>query len=230
MKTIYTLILLCLATIGYSQEVTRKIEPFTSIIASRGVDITLVKSNSDEITIRTNGIDPEDVITEGRNDELVIKVATKSLWQEMQDNRWWARIEVPYKVIENLEVSTGARIKSEELLAGKVLDGQVSMGGELVLEVQLEELNIDSSMGGIADLTGRAVRVELSASMGAEIDLRELKADVVHAKSSMGAEVKVHAIKEFDGRANMGGYIRVSGDPDKFYVSTSMGGDISSNK
>ena len=44
----------------------------------------------------------------------------------------------------------------------------------------------------------------------------------------MGAEIRVYAIKEFDGRANMGGYIRVSGDPVKFYESTSMGGEISS--
>src|SRR5210317_1838488 len=97
MKLFYTLLLAGLTTFGYSQEVRRKVDSFSSLIVSRGVDVRLVKSTSDEIIIRTNGIEPEDVITENRGDELVIKIATKSLWQEMQDNYWWARIEVPYQ-------------------------------------------------------------------------------------------------------------------------------------
>jgi hypothetical protein len=227
MKAIYTLVVLFLTTLSYAQEVTRKIDSYTSLIVSRGVDVRLVKSSSNEVKITTNGIDPNELITESRGDELVIKVATKSLWQEMQDNHWWARVELPYKTIENLEISTGAKVSSKETFTGGLLDVQVSMGGEMELDVQVERLIIESSMGAMAEASGSAKKVELSASMGAEIDLRELTAENVQAKASMGSDVRVHATKEFDGRANMGGTIRVTGNPDKFYQSTSMGGDIS---
>ena len=227
MKALYTLVILCLATIGYGQEVTRKIDKYSSLVVGRGVDVRLVKSSSGEMIIRTHGVDPDNVITEFQGGELEIKVATKSLWQEMQDNHWWVRIELPYQFIDNMEVNTGAKISSEQTFVGDILDVQVNMGGELDLNVKLNELIIDSSMGGVAEATGSAKNLELSASMGAIIDLRELMAEVVQAKSSMGAEIMVHATKEFDGRANMGGLIKVSGDPPKFYESTTMGGEIS---
>ena len=229
MKTIFTLLLLGMASLLYGQEEVRTIDSYSSLIISRGVDVRLVKSNSNQIKITTNGIDPDYVVTESRGDELIIKIATKSLWQEMQDNYWWARIELPYRMIDNMEVSTGAKLSSDEVFVGDFLDVQTSMGGELELDVKLSELIIDSSMGAVADLTGSATEIELSASMGAVIDLGDLKGVAVKAKSSMGAEIKVHATEEFNGRANMGGYIRVSGDPDKFYESTSMGGEIRSN-
>lgn len=226
MKTLYTLLFLSLTTLGFGQEVTRKVEPFTSLIVSRGVDVRLVQSSSDEIIIRTKGIEPEDVLTENRGDALVIKVATKSLWQEMQDNYWWARIEVPYETLENMEINTGAKISANEIISGDVLDIQTNMGGEVEFEVQLTELIIESNMGAMAEVAGTARFVKATASMGAGIDLRDLNAEEARAKSSMGSDIKVHATKAFDGRANMGGTIRVTGDPVKFYESTSMGGDI----
>ena len=217
MKILYTLVMLSLSSIVLAQETTKTIDNYTTLIVSRGVDVRLIKSPSNEVKITTKGIKPNEVVIENHGDELIIKVSTKSLWLEMQDNYWWARIELPYQTIDNIEVSTGAKITSLDLFKGDLLDLEVSMGGELELEVDLNELILDSNMGSVA---------EIAASMGAEIDLRDLQAEIVTAKSSLGAEVRVHANKEFSGRANMGGSIRVTGNPEKFYESTSMGGDI----
>lgn len=229
MKGLFTLLLTALTVSLFAQE-TVKIEPYTSLVISRGVDVRLVQSNSNEAKVEVNGIDFDDLIIESKNNELSIKVATKSLWQEMQDNHWWARIELPYQVISNLEVLTGAKLSAKEVLKGEDIDMQVSMGGEIELDLDLELLIIDASMGGLAEFTGKAKIVEINASMGSETDLRDLEAEEVNAKSTMGSEVRVQATKSFDGKAVMGGYIRVTGNPDRFYEDTSMGGEISSQK
>ena len=229
MKGLFTLLLTALTVSLFAQE-TVKIEPYTSLVISRGVDVRLVQSNSNEAKVEVNGIDIDDLIIENKNNELSIKVATKSLWQEMQDNHWWARIELPYQVISNLEVLTGAKLSAKEVLKGEDIDMQVSMGGEIELDLDLELLIIDASMGGLAEFTGKAKIVEINASMGSETDLRDLEAEEVNAKSTMGSEVRVQATKSFDGKAVMGGYIRVTGNPDRFYEDTSMGGEISSQK
>jgi hypothetical protein len=65
--------------------------------------------------------------------------------------------------------------------------------------------------------------------MGSEVDLSELLAEYAIVKSNMGSEVKVKVSKDFEGKANMGGEISVSGNPAKFYQSTTMGGEIKSN-
>jgi hypothetical protein len=85
-------------------------------------------------------------------------------------------------------------------------------------------------MGGIAELDGKTEFLDVSASMGSEIDLHGLIAKYVKAKSTMGSEIRVQATEEFDGKASMGGYMRVFGNPTHFYENTSMGGDISSDR
>jgi len=229
MKALFTLLLTAVAVSVFAQKPV-DIEPYTSLVISRGVDVRLVKSNSNVAKVEVNGIDFDDLIIENKDNELTIKVATKSLWQEMQDNYWWARIELPYNVITNLEVLTGAKLSAKEVFKGEDIDMQVSMGGEIELDIDLELLIIDASMGGLAEFTGKAKIVEINASMGSETDLRELEAEEVNAKSTMGSEVRVHATKSFDGKAVMGGYIRVTGNPERFYQDTSMGGEISSEK
>ena len=41
---------------------------------------------------------------------------------------------------------------------------------------------------------------------------------------------KVKATEEFDGHATMGGYIKVYGNPDRFYENSGMGGEISGGR
>lgn len=230
MKTKLTLLAILLASISYAQEFKRSIEPYTSLIVSRGVDVRLVPSNSNEATVKVSGIDPDDVIIESKGDDLYIKIATKSLWEEMEENHWYARIDLPYTKIENLEVTSGAKISSAKTFEGNLLDMQVTMGGELELDVSLSELIIDASMGGLVEITGKARELVVSANMGSEADLGEMIAEKAYVKSNMGSEAKVNVTKDFEGRANMGGEIKVSGNPDKFYESTTMGGEIRKNQ
>ena len=85
-------------------------------------------------------------------------------------------------------------------------------------------------MGGVAELSGSAENLKVTASMCSEVDLHLLVAKYVKAKSSMGSELRVKATEEFDGHATMGGYIKVDGNPNRFYENSAMGGDISGGR
>ena len=142
-----------------------------------------------------------------------IKVATKALWQEMEDKHWWVKVEVPYKKIKSIEVLTGARVKTNEPLKSEEIDLSSSMGAQLEFELISKDVYLDVSMGGVAELSGSAENLKVTASMGSEVDLHLLVAKYVKAKSSMGSELRVKATEEFDGHATMGGYIKVDGNP-----------------
>jgi hypothetical protein len=230
MRTLLFLIATSVASMSYAQDFKRHFSKYNSLVVSRGVDASLVKSSSKELSFTVHGISPDDVIVENRNNELVIKVATKAIWQEMQDNHWWVRVEVPYESIVAAEALTGAKISSKEPLKEESLDLAVSMGAEIELNLEVRELYLDASMGGLIELDGSVESLDANASMGSEADLDDLVAKYVKAKSTMGSEMRINATEEFDGRASMGGYIRVTGDPQRFYENTSMGGDISSNR
>ena len=230
MRSILILLATSLVSFSYAQDFKKHFNSYTSLVVSRGVDARLVKSDSKDLSFTIHGISPEDVIVENSGNELRIKVATKAIWQEMQDNHWWVRVEVPYESLMTAEALTGAKISASEPIIVKSLDLSVSMGAEIDLNIEVKELYMDASMGGIAELEGTVESLDVTASMGSEVDLDNLAAKYVKAKSTMGSDMKINATLEFDGRASMGGYIEVTGDPDRFYENTSMGGDISSNK
>jgi len=230
MKIAFLLLATTIVSISYGQDFKKHIKDYTSLVVSRGIDATLVKSDENDISITSHGVAPEHIIVDNHGDELRIKIATKALWQEMQDKHWWVKLEIPYKKIVSIEVLTGARIKSEEPLKADVLDLATSMGAELELELITNELYVDASMGGVAELKGSTETLKVTASMGSEADLHLLSAKYVKAKSSMGSELLVKATKEFDGHATMGGYIKVYSNPDRFYENSGMGGDISGGR
>jgi hypothetical protein len=230
MRTLLVLFAISVASMSYGQDFKKHFNSYTSLVVSRGVDARLVKSNSKDLNFTIHGISPEDVIVENNGNELRIKVATKAIWQEMQDNHWWVRVEVPYETLMAAEALTGAKISTSEPISVRSLDLSVSMGAELELNVNVKELYLDASMGGIAEVVGIVESLDVTASMGSEVDLDDLTAKYVKAKSTMGSDMRVNATLEFDGRASMGGYIRVSGNPDRYYENTNMGGDIYSKK
>ena len=227
MKTTLVILISAIASISYAQDFKKHIKDYTSLVVSRGIDATLVKSDAEDLSFTTHGIDPEHVIVENQGDELRIKIATKALWQEMEDKHWWVKVEVPYKTIKSIEVLTGARVKTKEPLKSEVIDLASSMGAELEFELISKDIYLDVSMGGVAELSGSAETLKVTASMGSEVDLHLLTAKYVKAKSSMGSDLRVKATEEFDGHATMGGSIRVEGNPDRFYENSGMGGDIS---
>ncbi len=226
MKNLIGLWLLLVATTVYGQEFKKKIPAFRYLYVSRGVEAHLVHSDADEVTIRTKGLQPEDIIVEGGHDELRIKVATKGLWQEMQDNYWWVKVEIPYQQLEGLEVKTGAKVWADKPLHVRRLDMRVGMGAKAELTIEAEDLSLEVSMGSRVELAGRADYLNVETSMGAEADLRKLTAAKVRAKANMGSQLRVTATEEFDGQASMGSEIHLFGSPERFYRSTSMGGEI----
>jgi Putative auto-transporter adhesin, head GIN domain len=230
MKSLFLTLALIASTTLYAQEFTQEIGAFKYLEVSRGVDVTLVQSESREVTVRVHGVDPDAVIIENIRDELRIKISSKGLWQDLNDGYWWVRVEVPFRQIYGMEASLGAKITAQDLIKVDDLDVELSTGAEIEIKVDVKELFVDVNMGSVLEMEGNTRFVDIRTSMGAEADLRDLEAMNVKARSSMGAVLSVTANEEFDGSASMGGVIRVYGNPEKFYESTSMGGDISGSR
>lgn len=214
----------------FGQEFTKKIDDYAHLSISKGIDATLVKSNSMELKVKTFGIDEDDVIIENDHNELNIRVATRGLWNELEDNHWWVRVEIPFQELKTIEVNMGSKISSRDIIKVDDLEIDVGTGAEAELNIEVTEVLIGVTMGSEVDIEGKADFLDVKATMGSEVDLSELITRSTRAKSTMGSELRVNATEKFDGQASMGGSIRVGGNPDKFYESTNMGGDIWTNK
>ncbi|MEN8248254.1 MAG: DUF2807 domain-containing protein [Bacteroidota bacterium] len=214
----------------FAQEFTKTLDDFAHISLSKGIDATLVKSNSKVLKVKTFGLDEDDVIIENDHNELSIRVATKGLWNELDDNHWWVRVEIPFQELKSIELNMGSRVISRDIIKTDDLGIDVGTGSEVELKIEVTELMLDVTTGSEVDIEGKADFLDVKAYMGSEVDLGSLTTRSVRAKSTMGSDLKVYASEKFDGQASMGGMIKVYGDPVKFYESTNMGGDIWSNR
>jgi len=226
MKRILSILLIIASLNSFGQTFTRHLEPFEELIVARGVQVTLLKSNSDELSFEIHGLSKDDIIVDQDRNVLTIKVRTKSLWEAMQENDWWVKVKVPYQNLVIIDASTGAQVKAESTIESEDLSIDISMGAVIDLDIKANRLSADASMGGVIKLKGSSPNINVDASMGAVIKAAQLEAKYVKVKSSMGSGVSVYCTDEFDGSASMGAHINVKGNPKKWFENTSMGGDI----
>ncbi len=206
---------------------TRYINKFEAIKASHGIEVVLVDGPEGELIVKTYHIDPDDIETYVDRGVLRIKYRNSSIWD--WDDRYNKRdviVEVPVHELYRIEVNTGAIVRSETVISGDDFDIEATTGGELELEINVDRLDADFSMGAVVKVKGYARILRVKASMGAEVDLKRVDTDVVTAKANIGAVLSVSAKKEADITSNMGGMVRIYGDPERRYVSHSFGGEI----
>ena len=228
MRIFLSMAAVLLASAIQAQNFTKSISQFDKLTLSRGVQATLIESDDQILEFQTYGVDRDDIIIEDDHGSLTIKVSSKGLWEQMQDNDWWVRVKIPYQRLEFLEVSTGATVFSKTTIKSDQLDLEATMGAEMDLHLEVKSLFLQGSMGSVVELAGVVEEFDVVTNMGAEIDASDLECLHVNAKANMGGTVTVNCTEDFYGKANMGGYIRVVGNPTRFRENASMGGDISS--
>lgn len=228
MRVLLSFVALMLASSIQAQQFTQSISRFDKLTVSRGVQATLIESEDQTLEFQTFGIDRDDVVIENDNGSLEIKISSKALWERMQDNDWWIRVKIPYQRLELIEASTGATVFSRNTIKADMLDLEATMGAEMDLHLEVKSLFLQGSMGSVVELAGIAEEFDVVTNMGAEIDAGDLECLHVNAKANMGGTMTVNCTEDFFGKANMGGYIRVIGNPTRFRENVTMGGDVSS--
>lgn len=207
---------------------TRSVGTFDEMKVSHGIEVVLVDGNGGEITLYGRNTDLEDIYTEVERGTLRIKFRNSRIWN--WDNRRFnnrnIRVEVPFEGLYSIEVNTGAIVSSKSIIQGEDLRLEVTTGGEADLEIKVKRFVAEIAMGAVVEVSGRAGTFRVKANMGSEGDFRNLESDYVYAKSNMGAELQVKALKEIDASAGMGGMIFVYGSPEKRYTSHGFGGEI----
>ena len=231
MKNIVVLFLFAfgLVTVVQAQDTeTRRVGTFDEMKVSHGIKVVLVAGNDGEITLYGRHTDLDDIYTEVERGTLRIKFRNSRVWN-WDDRRFHnrdIRVEVPFEGLYNIEVNTGAMVISESIIHSEDLRLEVTTGGEADLEIEAKRFVVEIAMGAVVEVSGRVGTFRVKANMGAEGDFRHLESDYVYAKSNMGAELRVKAVKEIDASAGMGGMIFVYGSPEKRYTSHGFGGEI----
>lgn len=129
-------------------------------------------------------------------------------------------------VINSLEVSEGAQLNSEGLINGDSLNLKGIAGSEVTLSLNYKSLDAESHAGSSLNLSGKSIKAKIISTSGALIKASNLIIEECHAEANSGAVAEINVAKNLEVKANSGGLVSYSGNPNIKNIESNSGGSI----
>ncbi len=213
-----TFTFLLITSIAFSQ-VERSLGDFTKVTSFDKLDVLLIKSNENRITI--NGNEAESVETINKNGELKIRMPFS---QTMGGSA--ISVTLYYKNIEAVEANEGSRIASTETFKATIFEIITKEGAEVKINLEVDKLNVKGTSGGIIKVTGTAKNQDLLINSGAVYSAEKLETEQTTITVNAGGEADIYATNLVDAKVRAGGNITIYGKPKQINQKVVAGGTI----
>lgn len=213
-----TFTFLLITSIVFSQ-VERTLGDFAKVTSFDQLDVLLVQSIENRITI--NGNDAESVETIIKNGELKIRMPFS---QTMGGSA--ISVTLYYKNLEAVEANEGSRIASLETFDATIFEIITKEGAEVKINLDVDKLNVKGTSGGIITVIGKAKTQDLLINSGAVYNAEKLETEQTTITVNTGGEADIFATNLVDAKVRAGGNITIYGKPKQINQKVVAGGII----
>jgi len=197
----------------------RKVGSFDKVKAAKGINVTLIEGDKEEVDVHIKNAEVGDVITEVKKRKLIIKMKTK-IYKDMA-----VQVYVTYKQLREIDAGSGATIDAENTIYAESLKLRAGTDSNLKLEVDVNNLEVNGSACKI-EIEGTTKFQEVSIGTGGKYLAYELDSKEAYAKATLGSVVEVTVEDKISATAGSGGTVTYLGDPNKIEKKESTGGKI----
>ena len=224
MKTIKIFIIALSLSFLKAQEAKEIIIPgdYSSIFIYQGIEVNLIKANSNKIVLTSNNKDASTFGYKIKNGVLKLR---QGLDRKLSIDKVYVNL-YSNKLIEEIKLFQGAILKAKDTLVQTSIKIKVQEGSSLEAVLDTEKTSVAVFSGGSVDLKGKTTVVEINASTGGVCTSEELFSKQAKVKASIGSLVYVRASLLFDAKASTGSTVRVYEKSKKTLTKTSLGGKI----
>ena len=194
---------------------------FVRVKVSRGLHVFITKSADLSLVVEADENLHELITTEVNNGTLVI-TATKNIGFAKAKN-----IHLSVENLNEILVSSGAEVSSENTLVTEKLNVDASSGAIVKLRANVKELTCESSSGALIDLKGKTIDLTADSSSGSNINAFDLDSKNCEAEASSGSHIKVNVSGDLVAKASSGAHINYTGNPKTIKKKKSSGGSVS---
>ena len=194
---------------------------FKSVEVSNAIDLVIEQSDKTEIIVEADDNLQKEITTKVENGKLIIACDYNSF-----NNIKSKKVTVKMPVIDLLEASSAATIKSRNTIKGENIRLEASSAASIDLNIESDAVSCESSSGSTIVINGKALKLETTASSGSTIDAKDLLANEIKAKVSSGASVTTHPIVSLDATASSGGSVSYNTVPKSIRKEENSGGSI----
>lgn len=198
----------------------RSVAEFTNIHASAGVAIYLIPGTANKVVVETDENLQKTIKTSVKNGTLRISREGNVLFASEEN------VYITYVNLNQVVASSGAEIKSDDVLKSQKLILKTSSGGEIDLEILSETARMQASSGSEIDIKGKVINLYLKSSSGAKIDAEDLLAKNVEAQASSGGKIDLSAEDKLNTKASSGGSISYKGTPSLINNKETKSGNV----
>lgn len=223
MKTTILSLFMVLAFIGAKAQTnteTRTLSAFDQLDVSDGIEVELQKGEKQEITITASGIDLDQIVSDVDKRRLELEV------DGSKPKASAVKVVITYLQLNEIEVSSGAKVFVIEPIENKDIDLTVASNGYLEIEVKAENLMLEAETNAKMFVKGTAVNLDYNAFTNAEIDGEELVVEHAEIRTNTNASGVFEVTASLKGTAATRGRVNYKGDPKIIDVKESIGGVI----
>lgn len=220
MKKVIALFIFLISITLTAQSKTVKLSPFTGLKVYSGIHVKLIPAQENKIVISGENI--ETVVTTLKKDVLKIR---HSLNQWLNPSNTY--IEVHFTgTLDKIHSYQGTKIESEALIETTSIVLKASEGSQQFLNISTERLDSSINSGSTLNLKGKATTHEISILGGGICEAETFLTNQTIAKVTGGGVAYIHANELLDATVNIGGTVRIHGQPTKLIKRKRIGGTI----
>lgn len=205
----------------------RTVESFHGIDVGTGIDLVLTEGNAEEVAVSAATVEYRDrIVTKVENGILKIHYESKMGSINKRKETKYLKAWVSYKLLDVLNVNTGAKITVNGVLKSASLKLTASTGAEVKGDVNIDDFKVSQSTGSKVNLTGKAGKLAVEGDTGSKFVAEEMVTTDCSVKVSTGAQVSVRAENALEVKASTGGVVRYKGNASIREIKTNTGGTV----
>jgi len=207
---------LCLA----QEKITKNLGDFHTLKTYRGLQVELIKAEAPKIIIEGN-----------RSSEVTVKNVNGILKISMNLTHTFSADDVMVYLhysndISVIDANEGSHIFSDNQFKQEKITVKAQEAGRIVLDIDTDQLDVDVVTGGEVKLKGISKNQNVKSNTGGIYKGNKLDTEYTNVTSNTGGLADVKASKLVDAKANTGGIISITGDPEEVKKKESLGGYV----
>jgi hypothetical protein len=215
-KVLFSLLLI--SSLTYAQTV-KKVGDFYKVTAFDQISVELIASDENKVELSGTHSDVVEVVN--KNGELKLRMPLTNLLKGNQ-----VQAKVYYTDLNAIEANEGSQISNESVLKATDFDIITKEGAKIDISLDVLNLTVKITSGGIVKTTGTAKYQDVLVSAGAQYEGKELSTEHTLISINAGADAAVFATEFVDAKARAGGDIMIYGNPKQVNKKTFAGGHI----
>lgn len=185
------------------------VQPFNAIKAGGVVELTLVQSDKESITVTADEALQGYINIE--NSGKTLEIDTRKLNNKNIKGAWKLYVTVYFRNLDKLSLSTVGHVKNEGTLKFDELDMEISSVGNIDLKLDGQNLKLSTSSVGNIELEGRVAKATMRNSSVGNIRAQDLKVGTLEISNSGIGNMEVNADNITSFQGSMLGKVRNKG-------------------